>query len=187
MTVLSDRDIKKRLREGSISISDFGEEQVNSCSIDLRLGRQFRVFKHSELTFIDPRNGGVSEEMTTLIEVPEGKPFVIHPGEFVLANTLEKIRLPDDLCGRLDGRSSLGRLGIIVHGTASAIDPGFEGRITLEVTNISNIPVCLWPGSRVCRLTFDMLSSPSEIPYNKKKDAKYLNELVPGASKIGLE
>ena len=115
------------------------------------------------------------------------EPFIIHPGEFVLAQTSEKVMLPADILARLEGRSSWGRLGIVIHSTAGKIDPGFYGTITLEIANISRLPVALWPGTKICQLTFEKLSSPSENPYNKRKDAKYLGQSDPAVSKIHQE
>ncbi len=185
MTVLSDRDIKLALKSGKLVIENVDWNYIDAAKVDLHLGNQFRVFKHSEITHIDTK-AGLSEDLTELMEIPQGKPFIIHPGEFILGTTREYVKMPNDLLGRLDGRSSLGRLGIVVHSTAGSIDPGFEGNITLEITNLSRLPVCLWPDTRVCRLTFDQLSSPSEKPYNKA-DSKYLKQKGPDASKISRE
>ncbi len=186
MAVLSDREIKKALEEGHIVIEGLKEENIGPASIDLTLGNEFRVFKHSEVTHVDPKEG-IKEELTELIKVPEGKPFIIHPNEFVLATTREYVKVPSNLMARLDGRSSLGRLGIIVHSTAGSVDPGFEGRLTLEITNIARVPVQLWPGMRICRLTFETLTSESMQPYNKRKDSKYLGQKGPEVSKIHKE
>lgn len=186
MTILSDRDIKKALVEGKIVIEGLNEEQIGSSSVDLRLGNQFRIFRHSEMTHIDPKQND-SEHLTTLYEMEEDKPFIIHPGEFILSNTKEYIKLPDDLIARMDGRSSWGRLGIVIHSTAGSVHPGFEGQLTLEITNLSKVPVKLWPGSRICQLTFETLTSPSEQPYNKRESSKYLKQKGPGVSKISRE
>lgn len=186
MTILSDKDIKNALKEGKIVIEDLKEEQIGSSSVDLRMGNKFRVFRHSEMTHIDPRENS-SEHLTTLYEMENDKPFIIHPGEFILANTKEYIKLPDDLIARMDGRSSWGRLGIVIHSTAGSVHPGFEGQLTLEITNLSKVPVKLWPGSRICQLTFETLTSPSETPYNKRKSSKYLKQRGPGISKISKE
>jgi len=183
MTVLSDRDIKKALREKRIVIKGLKKENIGPASVDLTLGNCFRVFRHSEVTHIDTKNG-ISESLTELIKIPKGRPFIMHPNEFALAVTREYIKLPADIMARLDGRSSLGRLGIIVHSTAGSVDPGFEGNITLEMTNIARVPVELWPGMKICRLTFETLTSQSEVPYNKRKDSKYLGNKGPAISKI---
>lgn len=186
MAVLSDRDIKKALEDGRIRIEGLNPSDVSVASVDLRLGNEFRVFRHMKVRHVDTREG-LKEELTELIEVPDGNAFTIQPGEFVLANTREYISLPDDLMARLDGRSSLGRLGIVIHSTAGSVDPGFEGTLVLEIANNSRVPVKLWPGMKVCRLTFEELSSPSETPYNKRKSSKYFKQRGPGVSRIGKE
>lgn len=183
MTVLSDRELKKAVAEKHIVIKGLDKENIGPASIDLTLGNEFRVFRHSEVTHVDTRNG-IAEELTELIKVKKSAPFIMHSNEFMLAVTREYVKIPGDLMARLDGRSSLGRLGIIVHSTAGSIDPGFEGHITLEVTNIARAPVQLWPGMKICRLTFETLSSPSEQPYNKRKGSKYLKSKGPGISRI---
>ncbi|MEM4598741.1 MAG: dCTP deaminase [Candidatus Diapherotrites archaeon] len=186
MTVLSDKDIKRAIKEKRILIRGLSLANVGPASVDLTLGNLFRVFRHSEVTHIDT-NEGISEALTELIRIPKGKPFIIHPNEFALAVTKEYVKLPDDLMARLDGRSSLGRLGIIVHSTAGSIDPGFEGNITLEMTNIARVPVQLWPGMKICRLTFETLTSKCETPYNKRKSSKYHKNIGPAISRIQLD
>ncbi len=186
MAVLSDRDIKKAVKQGKIGITDFVEENVSCASIDLRLGNTFCVFKHTELTHIDTKNTNNCELMEQ-ITIPENKPFIIHSKEFVLGITKESVKLPADIAARLDGRSSLGRLGIVIHSTAGTVDPGWEGKLTLEISNIANIPVCLWPGMKVCKLSFEELSSESEKPYNKRAGSKYLKQQCPEPSKIFKE
>lgn len=186
MAVLSDRDIKIALRAGKIIINPVSEEQIGPSSIDLRLGNKFLIFKHAEVTHINPIE--IQErDLMEMIKIEEGKSFIIHPGEFVLGNTMEYIKIPHDIVARLDGRSSWGRLGIVIHSTAGSVDPGFEGQLTLEIANISNVPVMLWPGLRICRLTFDTLTSPAELPYNKRNSSKYLGQTGPSASKISEE
>lgn len=187
--VLSDRDIKKALKSGRIKISptpDFAK-QLGSCSIDLRLGTQFRVFKHSKIPYIDPDNPKLSRDIMDEVVVKDGEQFILQPGDFVLATTMESLTLPNDLLARLEGRSSLGRLGIVVHSTASVFDPGWNGVIVMELGNLGRIPVSLYPGMRVCALTFEELSSPVDIPYSKKKSAKYIRQKTPLASRIGEE
>ncbi len=186
MTVLSDKDIKKRINDGSIYIEGVDINSISLASVDLKLGNKFKVFRNSQITHIDTKNA-VTDEFMELIEKKESDPFVLHPGEFVLGSTKEYIKIPEDIVARLDGRSSLGRLGIVIHSTAGSVDPGFEGNLTLEIANISKLPVILWPGTRVCRLTFDVLSSPSETPYNKRKESKYNKQTEPLASKIFLD
>lgn len=187
--VLSDRDIKKYLKEGKIKITpkpDFAV-QLGSCSIDLRLGNTFRIFEHSKYPYIDPKDSRFSQDVTTEIEVGEKESFILQPGDFVLATTIESFELPDDFLARLEGRSSLGRLGIVVHSTASIFEPGWRGKVVMELGNLGRLPVALYPGMRICALTFEPLSSPAEIPYNKKKHAKYVNQFSPIPSKIAEE
>jgi len=184
--VLSDRDIRKALQTGRITISpkpDF-TAQLGSCSIDLRLGTTFRVFEHSKKPYIDPSKKDYSNEITSEIVVKTGEQFIMQPGDFVLAVTLEKVTLPTDLMGRLEGRSSLGRLGIVVHSTASIFDPGWDGKCVLELGNLGRMAVALTVGMRICAMTFEELSSPSDTPYSKKKSAKYRIQTGPEESRI---
>ncbi len=187
--VLSDRDIKKALQSGRIKIVPKPniETQLGSCSIDLRLGNTFRIFEHSKNTYIDPSKKDYSNEITREVIIKTNEQFIMQPGDFVLAVTMEKVTISDDLVGRLEGRSSLGRLGIVVHSTASIFDPGWDGHPVLELGNLGSIAVALTPGMRICSFTFEELSSPSEIPYNKKKSAKYTFQKGPDESKIHEE
>lgn len=187
--ILSDRDIKKALSIGRIRIIPKPDLQLalGSCSVDLRLGKYFRVFNHSQFPYIDPNNPKLSSDMMKEIVVAEGKSFVLQPGDFVLATTMESFELPDDLVARLEGRSSLGRLGIVVHSTASIFDPGWRGVVVMELGNLGRMPVALYPGMRICALTFEELTSPAQVPYYKKKSAKYMGQKVPEASKIAEE
>ncbi len=184
--ILSDRDIKAALKSKRIRVSPPLDmpTQLGSCSIDLRLGKQFRVFNHSKVAFIDTNNPKVSTEMMAEITLKKDEQFILQPGDFVLATTIEKISLPDDLVGRLEGRSSLGRLGIVVHSTASVFDPGWDGVVVMELGNLGRMPVSLYPGMRICSMTFEELSSPADVPYTKKKSAKYINQNAPLVSKI---
>lgn len=187
--VLSDRDIKKAIASGRIKIvpkPDF-ESQLGSCMIDLQLGNVYRVFNHTKTPYIDPQNPKTLEDITTQIHVKDDEPFTLHPGEFILAITKEYIEMPDDLTGRLEGRSSIGRLGIVIHSTAANIECGFRGNITLELANMGRIPVMLYPGMRICSLSFDELTTPAEVPYYRKKSAKYVGQKKPEASKIAQE
>lgn len=187
--ILSDRDLRKALQSKQIVIDptiDF-KTQLGSCSIDLRLGNKFRVFEYSRYTFIDPFNKEMGSEVTREVVVDEKEPFIIHPGDFVLGVTVERVEVPDDLTGRLEGRSSIGRLGIIIHSTAASIECGFRGNITLEIANMGKLPVALYPGMRICSLSFEELSSPAEMPYHKKKNAKYAGQNGPRESRIHEE
>ncbi len=187
--IFSDRDIKKALASGRIKISPKPNlaTQLGSCSLDLQLGTVYRVFNHSKTPFIDPQNSNTLSDITTEIVVKTGESFTLHPGEFILAITKEYIVMPDDLMGRLEGRSSIGRLGVVVHSTAATVDPGFRGNITLELANMGRIPVMLYPGMRICSISFEELSSPALVPYYKKKSAKYVGQNAPDSSKIGEE
>lgn len=187
--ILSDRDIKANITSGRIRITPPPNLalQLGSCSIDLRLGKTFRVFNHSKYPYIDPNNLMPARDMMKTIVVPKGTPFIMQPGDFVLAVTMESFRLPDDLLARLEGRSSIGRLGIVVHSTASIFEPGWDGVVVMEMGNLGKMPVALYPGMRVCALTFEQLSSPAIIPYDKKKSAKYVGQKTPVFSKIGEE
>ena len=184
--VLSDRDIRKSIESGRIRLTpsiDY-ETQLGSCSVDLRLGNLFRVFEHSKFPFIDLRNGVDVAEVMRDVTIGDEETFVLHPGQFVLGMTKESMELAPDILARLEGRSSLGRLGIIVHGTASVFDPGWVGNATLELGNVGIIPVGLYPGMRICSFTFEPLSSPADVPYGKRRSSKYVNQTGPLASKI---
>ncbi|PIS09342.1 dCTP deaminase [Candidatus Beckwithbacteria bacterium CG10_big_fil_rev_8_21_14_0_10_34_10] len=178
---LSDIDIKKALAEKRIKIkpSINLSSQLGSCSIDLRLSNHFLVFNHAQVPFIDPKDKEVLSQLTHEIKIAPQKSFIIQPGEFVLASTIESIILGDDILARLEGRSSLGRLGIVVHSTASVFDPGWDGKVVLELGNLGKMAVALAPGIRICSLTFENLSSKAQVPYNKKKNAKYLGQQGP--------
>ena len=186
--VLSDRDLKKALETGKIKITPAPDlaMQLGSCSIDLRLGNVFRIFESGVHGVIDPRKN-VAKEFTKEILVKEGDAFIMQPGDFALGTTIEDVEIPDDLVGSLEGRSSIGRLGIIVHSTAATIDAGWKGCITLELANMGKLPVALYPDMRICSISFEQLSSSAETPYYKKKTAKYLNQKGPGESKIDEE
>lgn len=187
--VLADGDIKKALNSGRITIHptpDFSS-QLGSCSIDLRLGNTFRVFEYSKKPYIDPSKKDYSNEITHEIIVDDGGQFIMQPGDFVLAVTLERVTLPADLMGRLEGRSSLGRLGIVVHSTASIFDPGWDGNCVLELGNLGRMAVALTVGMRICAMTFEELSSPALTPYSKKKHAKYTIQTGPTESRIHQE
>ena len=187
--VLSDRDIKKALKEKKIIITPSPNlgEQLGSNSLDLRLGNTFRVFEHSRFAFIDPFEKTSTKEVTREIEVKDGDRFIIQPGDFVLGTTIEYVEVPDDLVGNLEGRSSIGRLGVVIHSTAASVECGYKGRITLELANLGKMPVALYPGMRICSISFEELTSPAEVPYYKKKNAKYLAQKGPGESKMHEE
>jgi len=187
--LLSDREIEKFIKEGKIKIKplpDF-ETQLGPASLDLRLGNEFRVFNQVKSPFIDPKNPKTFKNLTKLIRVKENQPFILHPGEFVLGVTLEEITLPADVGAKIEGRSSWGRLGLLVHSTAGYIDPGFSGKLTLEMSNIGKVPIILYPGLKICQLGFELLTSPAKVPYNKRKTSKYHLDKKPTESKIYKE
>jgi len=161
--LLSDRDLVSEIKSDNLSLEPFAPELMQPSSIDVRLDRFFRVFNNHLYTHIDP--SVQQDDLTAMVEVGDGEPFVLHPGEFVLASTLEVITLGDQLAGRLEGKSSLGRLGLLTHSTAGFIDPGFSGHVTLELSNVANLPIKLWPGMKIGQLCIFRLSSPAEHPY----------------------
>src|SRR6267154_2742062 len=186
--VLSDVDIKRYLAVGKIKISpDLPPEQFGSCSVDFRLGNEFSIFEHSRHAFIDLRDKRGIEDIMKSVIVPDGESFILQPREFALAITLESLELDDEVLGRLEGRSSLGRIGIIVHGTAGLFDPGWVGKATLELSNLGRMPVALYPGMRICSFTFEQLSSRVAVPYRKKVGNKYDGQERPMASKLASE
>ena len=161
--LLSDRDLKAEISSGRVGVEPYAETMVQPSSIDVRLDRWFRVFENHKYPHIDPSIE--QPDLTRLLE-PEGdEPFVLHPGEFVLGSTYEVVTLPDDIAGRLEGKSSLGRLGLLTHSTAGFIDPGFSGHITLELSNVATLPIKLWPEMKIGQLCLFRLSSPAEHPY----------------------
>src|SRR3989344_5776605 len=184
--VLSDRDIKSYLKSGRIKIDPAPDmaKVLGSCSIDFRLANSFRIFEHSKFAFIDPFDPKNASEVTKLVEVKNKEPFILHRHDFVLATTIESFTLPDDLLARLEGRSSLGRLGVVVHSTASVFEPGWSGKVVMELGNLGTMPVALYPGMRICALTFEKLTSEVDIPYHKKKGAKYVDQDSPISSQL---
>jgi len=186
--ILSDRDIRLCLAEGKIAITPKAglERRIGPDGIDLRLGHTFLVFERNKQAYIDPRRVETAKGTTRQIVVKTGEPFIIHPHELVLATTLERLTLSNDLLGRLEGRSSLGRLGIIVHSTASIFHPGWDGTATMELGNLGVMPVALYPRMRICCFTFERLSSPAERPYGTDK-SKYQGQNGPLASGIWEE
>ncbi len=161
--LLSDRDILEAVAGERLRLQPWEPDLLQPSSIDVRLDRYFRVFNNSQYTHIDP--SAQQDDLTTLVEPKDDEPFVLHPGEFVLGSTLEIVTIPDDLAGRLEGKSSLGRLGLLTHSTAGFIDPGFSGHITLELSNVANLPITLWPGMKIGQLCLFRLTSPAEHPY----------------------
>ncbi len=183
--ILSDGDILDLLSKKEIVIDPFPDRdiQIGPSSVDLRLSREFIVFRREKKPFIDPFDDDPTH-FTERVLLRDNEPFIIHPGEFVLASTMEYVKVPNYLVARVDGRSSLGRLGIIIHATAGFIDPGFEGTITLEITNINVMPVALYPSMRICQISFEELKTPAQRPYGKKVDSKYQGQRGPTISKL---
>ncbi|MFN2517966.1 MAG: dCTP deaminase [Jatrophihabitantaceae bacterium] len=169
--LLSDRDILAEVASSRVVLEPWDLELLQPSSIDVRLDRYFRVFNNSQYTHIDPAQQ--QDDLTTLVEPKGTEPFVLHPGEFVLGSTLEVVTLPDDLAGRLEGKSSLGRLGLLTHSTAGFIDPGFTGHITLELSNVANLPITLWPGMKIGQLCLFRLSSSAEHPYGTAQSGSH--------------
>lgn len=181
--VLSDGDIRKAIQQGRLVIDPYDDALVQPASIDLRLGSKFLVFKRTQHPFIDVRQP--VDHITEKVEIDEAIPFILHPGEFALAVTLEEVRLPNDIVGRLDGKSSLGRLGLVVHSTAGFVDPGWQGHLTLELSNLANLPISLYFGMKVSQLSFMELTSPAEQPYGSKSlGSKYQGQSGPMPSQF---
>lgn len=181
----SDHDIRAAIEAGELKIAPFDAELIQPSSVDVRMDRYFRVFNNSKYTHIDPKQQ--QDDLTSLVEVAEGEPFVLHPGEFVLGATLEKFTLPPHMAGRLEGKSSLGRLGLLTHSTAGFIDPGFSGHITLELSNVANLPITLWPGMKVGQLALFKMTSPAEVPYGSTTlGSKYQGQRGPTPSRAYL-
>ena len=180
--LLSDRDLRAEIDAGTFVLDPFDSTLLQPSSIDVRLDRYFRVFNNSKYTHIDPRTQ--QDDLTSLVEVEGDEAFVLHPGEFVLGSTFEAITLSDDLAGRLEGKSSLGRLGLLTHSTAGFIDPGFSGHITLELSNVANLPITLWPGMKIGQLCLLRLTSPAEHPYGSAQaGSKYQGQRGPTPSR----
>ncbi len=187
--ILSDRDIRRALDEGRIEIDPAPDltTQLGSVSVDFTLGRTFMVFEHSRYSFIDPRQPRSIGDAMRTIEVGEDEPFIMQPGDFALASTVERLTLPDDLLGRLEGRSSIARLGITVHSTAAVFEPGWIGTATMELSNLGRMAVALYPGMRICSFSFEQVSSPVDVPYRLKRNAKYAGQATPRASLLAEE
>jgi dCTP deaminase len=180
--LLSDRDIRAELATGRVVLEPFDEAMIQPSSVDVRIDKFFRVFENHRYPHIDPAEE--QPELTREVEPVEGEPFILHPGEFVLASTYEVVTLPDDIAGRLEGKSSLGRLGLLTHSTAGFIDPGFEGNVTLELSNVATLPINLWPGMKIGQMAFFRLSSAAEHPYGSGPyGSRYRGQRGPTASK----
>ncbi|WP_029150167.1 dCTP deaminase [Microbacterium indicum] len=183
--LLSDRDIRAELDANRIALDPLDRDMVQPSSVDVRIDRYFRLFDNHKYPFIDPSEE--QPDLTHLVEVQPDEPFVLHPGEFVLASTFEAVTLPDDIAARLEGKSSLGRLGLLTHSTAGFIDPGFSGHVTLELSNVATLPIKLWPGMKIGQLCFFRLSSPAENPYGSGPYGnRYQGQRGPTASRSFL-
>ena len=187
MSVFVDRDIEAALKSGRIKVKPFKKDMIQPGSLELSLGNDFRVFRFARVPIIDTKHRKPIEELTDLIHVKNGEGFYLLPGELVLCATRESLVLPPDICGRLEGRSSFARLGIMVHATSGFLHPGSRGRQTLEISNMTQLPVIVYPGLRICQIIFEETTSPARIPYSKKKGAKYVDQKGPEASKLYKE
>jgi len=180
--VLSDRTIERLLGEGHIEIDPYDPTLLQPSSVDVRVDRYFRVFHNARYPYIDVKER--QEDLTELVEIKDDRAFILHPGEFVLGSTLERIRLPDDLVARLEGKSSLGRLGLLIHSTAGFIDPGWDGHVTLELSNVANLPITIYFGMKIGQLSFVQLSEPAQTPYGADKlGSKYQGQQGPTPSR----
>jgi dCTP deaminase len=183
--LLSDRDIRTQIEAGRIGLDPLNMELIQPSSMDVRLDRFFRLFDNHKYPFIDPREQ--QDDLTRFVEVEKDEAFILHPGEFVLGSTFEFVTLPNDIAARLEGKSSLGRLGLLTHSTAGFVDPGFQGHVTLELSNTATLPIKLWPGMKIGQLCFFQLSSESENPYGSSKyGSRYQGQRGPTASRSYL-
>ena len=183
--VLSDRTIKRLLAEGRIGIDPYDEALLQPSSVDVRVDRYFRVFHNARYAFIDVKEP--QEDLTELVEIDGDRPFILHPGEFVLGQTLERVTLPNDLVARLEGKSSLGRLGLLIHSTAGFVDSGFSGNLTLELSNVANLPVTIYQGMPIGQISFMRMDGPVERPYGtREKGSKYQGQAEPTPSRFYL-
>ena len=183
--LLSDRDIRTQIEAGRIGLEPLNMELIQPSSMDVRLDRFLRLFDNHKYPFIDPREQ--QDDLTRFVEVDKDEAFILHPGEFVLGSTFEFVTLPNDIAARLEGKSSLGRLGLLTHSTAGFVDPGFQGHVTLELSNTATLPIKLWPGMKIGQLCFFQLSSESENPYGSAKyGSRYQGQRGPTASRSYL-
>ena len=181
MSVLSDRDIGAALKAGSIRIDPYDAHDLQPSSVDLHLDRSFRVFRNNRYAYIDVR--APQPDLTEMLTIADDEPFILHPGEFVLGQTNEWVELPNDLVARLEGKSSLGRLGLLIHSTAGYVDPGWKGNLTLELSNVANLPIALYYGMRIGQISFFRMSSPVDRPYGSPElGSKYQGQSEPTAS-----
>jgi dCTP deaminase len=181
--VLSDKTIRQQIEAGRIKIDPYEDACVQPSSVDLHLARQFRVFRNTRYPYIDVRKN--LDGLTEMVEIATDEPFILHPGEFALGSTVEWVGLPDDIVGRLEGKSSLGRLGLIIHSTAGYVDPGWQGKLTLELSNVANLPIALYEGMRIGQISFLQMTTPVERPYGSPElGSKYQGQTEPTASRF---
>ena len=183
--VLSDRQIREGLESGSIVIDPLGEDCIQPSSVDLHTDRYFRVFRNDTTPYIDPKRA--QEDLTELVEVNDDGAFILHPGEFVLGSTLERVALGSDVVARLEGKSSLGRLGLLIHSTAGFVDAGWDGHLTLELSNVANLPIAIYPGMKIGQISFLQMTSEAEVPYGSDSTgSKYKGQQGPTPSRYYL-
>jgi dCTP deaminase len=180
--ILSDRTIREFLEAGRILIDPLGDNAIQPSSVDLRIDRYFRVFRNHTLGIIDVKSN--LEDLTELVEIGDEEAFILHPGEFVLGTTLERVVIPEDLVARLEGKSSLGRLGLLIHSTAGFVDAGWDGQLTLELSNVANLPITLYAGMRIGQISFQQMTTPADNPYGSAAlGSKYQNQVGPRPSR----
>lgn len=181
--IFSDRTIKEAIADGRIAIDPYEPAMVQPSSVDLRCDATFRVFENHKYPLIDPK--APQEDLTTAVSATVDQPFILHPGEFVLGSTLEVVGLADDVVARLEGKSSLGRLGLLIHSTAGFIDPGFNGQVTLELSNVANLPIAIYPGMKIGQVSFYQMSTPAQHPYGSPEaGSKYQGQAGPTPSRM---
>ena len=183
--ILSDKSIREAIESGRLGIDPFDPNLIQPSSYDVRLDHKFLVFRNTKRAFIDVKQP--ADDLMELLEFAADEPMFLHPKEFVLGSTIERVRIPDDLVGRLEGRSSLGRLGIVIHSTAGFIDASFEGHVTLEISNLANLPIALYPGMRIGQISFTQMTTPAERPYGPARGSKYSGQSLPTASRLYLD
>ena len=183
--ILSDKSIREELDAGGIVIEPLGERMIQPSSVDLRVSSLFRVFRNDTTPYIDPKQA--QEDLTELVEVKEDGAFILHPGEFVLGSTFERVALGPDLVARLEGKSSLGRLGLLIHSTAGFVDAGWDGHLTLELSNVANLPIAIYPGMKIGQISFLRMTTPADNPYGSDKaGSKYRGQEGPTPSRYYL-
>lgn len=180
--MLSDRSLRKALEAGTIEVDPLGDNAIQPSSIDLRLAAQFRIFRNHTRGIIDVKED--LSDLTELLEMPDDQPFILHPGEFVLGSTLERVKVPNDLVARIEGKSSLGRLGLLIHSTAGFVDAGWNGQLTLELSNVASLPITLYPNMKIGQMSFMQMTTPADNPYGSGEvGSKYQDQVGPIASR----